>query len=335
MPRQQRVSKRQLWVRMARLRLIAGTGCHKARMVVSTMKAIQENWEVKSGRIRIQVLGEVEDLPPGLQAIVEAAGPESCIEGSFLVDLCKQRSGWRGSGCDAPSEGDELPMAMASSPEPSALPVAQVRQYSCHHYAKIDVSDISREFVVTNKQMKHVSPFLSQQVPLDSRVHLLKLVERIRERERSKGKHLSDYKFKEPHLGDRKNMTSLLLPGQKADERNTQSSLTLKGSNNSEIGLGDHKYQHINNKSTLKDSRANEKEQKAKFKLSGSTNYDVINDATPDGDVTNPEVNKPIAGTREVQKHFSQSRIRPIGGSLRVCNMTFTKITLLLVFYPK
>ena len=126
-------------------------------------------------------------------------------------------------------------------------------------------------------------------------------------------------------------MTSLLLPGQKADERNTQSSLMLKGSNNSEIGLGDHKYQHINNKSTLKDSRANKKEQKAKFKLSGSTNYDVINDATPDGDVTNPDVNKPIAGTREVQNHFSQSRIRPIGGSLRVCNMTFTKITLLLV----
>ena len=331
MPRPQRVSKRKPWVRMVHLRLIAGTGCRKARMVVSTMKAIQDNWGVKSGLIRIQVLGEVKDLPPGLQAIVEAAGPESCIEGSVLVDLCEQKSGQRGSGCDAPSEGDELPMTMASSPEPSALPAAQVRQYSCHHYAKNDVSDIRREFVGTNKQKKHVSPFLSQQAPLDSRVHLLQLVERIGKRERSKGKHLSDYKFKEPHLGDRKDMTSLLLPGQKADDRNTQSSLMLKGSNNSEIGLGDHKYQHISDKSALKDSRANKKEQKAKVKLSGSTNYDVINDATPDGDVTNPDVNKLVAKTREVQKHFAQSRIRPIGGSLKVCNMTFTKITLLLV----
>ena len=118
--------------------------------------------------------------------------------------------------CDAPSEGDELPMTMASSPVRSALPAVQVRQYSCHQYAKNDVSDIRQKFVGTNKQKKHVSPSLSQQAPLDSRVHLLQLVERIGKRERSKGKHLSDYKFKEPHLGDRKDMTSLLLPGQKA-----------------------------------------------------------------------------------------------------------------------
>ena len=92
MPRQKRVSKRQPRVRMEGLRLIAGTGCRKARMVASSMKAIQENWGVQSGRIRVQVLGEVEDLPSGLQAIVEAAGPDSCIEGSVLVDLCMQRS---------------------------------------------------------------------------------------------------------------------------------------------------------------------------------------------------------------------------------------------------
>ena len=90
MPRQKRISKCQLWVRMARLRLIAGTGCRKARMVASSMKAIQENWGVQSGRIRVQVLGEAKDLPTDLQAIVEATGPDSCIEGNVLVDLaCK------------------------------------------------------------------------------------------------------------------------------------------------------------------------------------------------------------------------------------------------------
>ena len=57
MPSPQRVSKRQPWVRMARLRLIAGTGFHKARMVASSLKAIQDNWGVTSGRIRVQVLG--------------------------------------------------------------------------------------------------------------------------------------------------------------------------------------------------------------------------------------------------------------------------------------
>ena len=222
-------------------------------------------------------------------------------------------------------------MTMASSLVCSALPAVQVRQYSCHQYAKNDVSDIRWEFVGTKKQKKHVSFSLSQQAPLDSRVHLLQLVERIGKRERSKGKYLSDYKFKEPHLGDKKDITSLLFPGQKADDRNTQSSVMLKDSSNSGIGLGDHKYSHISNKSALKDSRASKKEQKAKVKLSGSADYGVINDATPDGDVTNPDVNRLVAETRKVQKHFSQSIIRPIGGLLRVCNMTFTKFTLLLV----
>ena len=72
MPRSERVSKRQAWVRMARIRLIAGTGCRKARMVATSVKAIQEGWGVKEGRIRVQVLGEVDDLPADLKAIVDA-----------------------------------------------------------------------------------------------------------------------------------------------------------------------------------------------------------------------------------------------------------------------
>ena len=104
MPRPKRVNKRQPWRRMARIRLIAGTGCRKARMVANSVKAIQDNWGVKAGRIRVQVLGKVDDLPAGLKAIVNAAGPELCIEGRVLVDLCGQRSEERGSGCDAPAE---------------------------------------------------------------------------------------------------------------------------------------------------------------------------------------------------------------------------------------
>ena len=85
---------------------------------------------------------------------------------------------------------------------------------------------------------------------------------------------------------------------------------------------------HIRTQEPLK-ARKNKREVKSRHLE--STNYDVINDATPDGDVTNPDINKTVAETLEVQKHFAQSRIRPIGGLLRVCNMTFTKITLLLV----
>ena len=35
---------------------------------------------------------------------MEATRPVNCIEGGILVDLCKQRSGERGSGCYGPEE---------------------------------------------------------------------------------------------------------------------------------------------------------------------------------------------------------------------------------------
>ena len=159
MPRQKRVSQRKSWVRMARLRLIAGGGRHRTRMVVPSIKAIQDKWPVHSGRIHVQILGEGEDLSTDLQAVVDAAGPDSCIEGNVLVDLCTQRSGQRGSGCDAPNEAEELPMPMASPPRPLTLPAAQVRQYSWHHCDKNDVSDIRREFVGANRRTNRLFSF--------------------------------------------------------------------------------------------------------------------------------------------------------------------------------
>ena len=64
--------------------------------------------------------------------------------------------------------------------------------------------------------------------------------------------------------------------------------------------------------------------------LSGSTNYDVINDATPDGDVTRPDINKGIARARYTQKHSFVSKIGCIKSSLSVYCQTVTRITLLL-----
>ena len=104
MPHEKRVSQLEPWGRMALLRLIAGGGRHRRRMVVPSMKAITDKWPIYSGRIRVQVLGKGEPLPSDLQAVVDATGPDSCIEGRVLVDLCKQRSGKSGSGCNAPVE---------------------------------------------------------------------------------------------------------------------------------------------------------------------------------------------------------------------------------------
>ena len=81
MPRPGRVSRVKPWVRMARIRLIAGKGRYKIRLVVPSVKAIRDKWPVHVGRIRVQVLGDGEPLPSGLQAIVEAAGSDAWIEG--------------------------------------------------------------------------------------------------------------------------------------------------------------------------------------------------------------------------------------------------------------
>ena len=144
-------------VRMARLRLIAGIGSRRRRMIVYSMKTIQNKLPIHSGRIRVRIMGEKGELPDDLRAIVKATDQDDCIEGSVLVDLCRQRSGQRGSGCDAPEASLELPTPLISSPTPPMPPAAQVRQYSWHHYALKDVYEKRREFVGRNKQTNRIS----------------------------------------------------------------------------------------------------------------------------------------------------------------------------------
>ena len=171
------------------------------------------------GRIYVQVLGEVKDLPSDLQAIVEATGPDNCIEGSVLVDLCKQRSGQRGNGCDAPKASEGLPTPVASPPRPPTPPAAQVRQYSWHHYDKKkgDLYDVRREFVGANRQTNRVIPSLPSQAPLVSRAHLMSVVRKVQRSERSKGKLQKGSVFKGLHENHGKNITSSLYSRQKPE----------------------------------------------------------------------------------------------------------------------
>ena len=57
-PSQARVSHLKPGVRMARLRLIAGSGSRRRRMVVYSMKTIQDKWPIHSGCIRVRIMGE-------------------------------------------------------------------------------------------------------------------------------------------------------------------------------------------------------------------------------------------------------------------------------------
>ena len=78
------------------------------------------------------------------RSFVEETSPVKCIEGGVLVDLCMQRSGKRGSGCDVPNKGEKLPRSadgslgaskgfptpLTSSLMPPKPPRTKVREYA-------------------------------------------------------------------------------------------------------------------------------------------------------------------------------------------------------------
>ena len=98
-----------------------------------------------------RVLGQ--DLTKSDNSIVEATSPVKCIEGGVLVDLCMQRSGKRGSGCDAPKSADRFPRSADGSfeaskgfPTPVTSPLrppkpsrTEVRQYSWRNSTRKEV----------------------------------------------------------------------------------------------------------------------------------------------------------------------------------------------------
>ena len=116
------------------------------------------------------------------------------------------------SGCDAPAEVEEPPVPLAPSPKSPVMPVVQVRRNSWHSYAKHVAYDKRREFVGTNRRTNSNSLLFSQQEPLVSRVHLMKVVRKFGQQERSRGRHLTVNVFKKPFSNGGKDVTSSSLP---------------------------------------------------------------------------------------------------------------------------
>ena len=330
-PRQIRVSRRRPRARMTCIRLVAGTGSRTMRRVVNSIQSIQDKWPVHSGRNRVRILGEAKDLPLDLQAIVEATDPDNCIEGSVLVDLCRQRSGQRGSGCDAPRTSEELPMPMAFSPRPPTLPAVQVRQYSWRHDVRKDVClyDIRREFVGASKQTNRVSPFLPQQAPLVARAHLMTVVRKVEKSERSNGKHLKDFVFKYLPQSHGKNMTSLLSSCQKSEGENQQCSVIHDNTERSDSEMNQlvHVYRYTNNIYMLKPSKTRKEQGEVKFKRPGSANCQHTGDVI----IRSIDVNKPVARKRyALKKHLLVHTKEFLKSTLNMCSQTFTKVALML-----
>ena len=283
MSREQRVSRVKPWVKMARIWLIHGKGRHPKRMVVPSVKAISERWSIFSGRIRIQVLGDGA-LPSGLQAIVDAAGERSWIEGENLVDLCKQRSEEGGSGCnapgafeepltalatgcDSPAEAEEPSVPLAPPQEAPVMPVVQVRRYSWRSYDKHVAYDKRREFVGRNRQINTNSLLFSPQEPLVSRVHLMQVVRKIGQQERSRGRSLTVDKFNAHCSKGGKNVTSSSHSNQE-----NGGDMTVTNSGNIGISKSSYKYPGINDEYNSKITGKQERGREEKLRLPGPHN---------------------------------------------------------------
>ena len=233
------------------------------------------------------------------------------------------------SGCDAPAEAEEPPVPLAPSPKLPIIPAVQVRQYSWHYYAKHDASDKRRKFVGTNKRTNPNSLLLPQQKPLVSSVHLMKVVRKIGQQERSRGEHLTVNVFKNHLSNGGKNVTSSSHPDRKVKGGNTSYSIMC----NSGISVFNHKYQHINDKCKLKCSKMQEKETERECSFPGTPDDDGMvtslnNDVTT---LWSVDVNRLIARKRFVpRKRSLPYSVGNFKESLRACSRIVTFIAFLL-----
>ena len=336
-PHPAQVSRRRTRARMARLRLILRSGRRKMRRIVSSMSTIQDKWPIHAGRVRVRILGEAKDLPADLRAIVEALDPDNCIEGNALVDLCRQRSDWRGSGCDVPRTSEELPVPSSSPPTSTPTPAVQVNQFSWRHNAKTDkcFHDKRREFVNSDKYSNHASFFPTQQAPLVSQAHLLSVVRKVEKGERFKGKKQPEFVVKNLSPSNReKLMTSLSLSRQKAGGENQQDSVYTnrrKSETDQIIPI----YQCKTSMYSLKPSESRKEQKESQFKLPGLPNRHYAHDVMDDGinrDGRREIVNRLVARKRYAASKHSSSHVKEdLNSSLTISKQFLVQLAIIFI----
>ena len=222
-------------------------------------------------------------------------------------------------------------MPLAPPSEASVMPVVQVRRYSWRSYDRHVAYDKRREFVGTNKQINTNSLLFSQQEPLVARVHLMKVVRKIGQQERSRGRHLTVDKFKEHFLSGGKDVTSSSHPNRKVDEKNMTNTDFI------ELGIGkcSYKYPEISDKYNSKSTGKQEKERENEPRLPGTPDCkgmvtSRINDVTireQDGELG---INKPVA---RQYKRTGDRLCSVTEKGYREVIKTYNKIIAVMTFY--
>ena len=321
------VSRRRARDRMARLRLIFGSGHNKMKRVIDSLDNIQRKWPIPPGRVRVKILGEEKDLPADLRELVEALDPDKCIEGKVLVDLCRQRSERRGNGCDVSRTFEDLPEPSASSSKMVHRPAVQVNRFSWFNNAKTDkhLYEKRREFRNSRKYPNSASFFPPQQAPLVSQEHLQAVVRKVARGNRFKGKKQQNFVVKEQQTNEHKVMTSLAHSRQKAEGGN-QRDFYYK--HHKELGTDGFAsiYQYKTSMHLVKPS-GNQKEHEAK--QSHFHQSDVMDDAIK---VERGEKNKHIARKDHTAPKHSCSCVKEDDySSVNISKQFFVQLAFMLM----
>ena len=321
------VSRRRACDRMARLRLIFGSGHNKMKRVIDSLDNIQRKWPIPPGRVRVKILGEEKDLPADLRELVEALDPDKCIEGKVLVDLCRQRSERRGNGCDVSRTFEDLPEPSASSSKMVHRPAVQVNRFSWFNNAKTDkhLYEKRREFRNSRKYPNSASFFPPQQAPLVSQEHLQAVVRKVARGNRFKGKKQQNFVVKEQQTNEHKVMTSLAHSRQKAEGGN-QRDFYYK--HHKELGTDGFAsiYQYKTSMHLVKPS-GNQKEHEAK--QSHFHQSDVMDDAIK---VERGEKNKHIARKdHTAPKHLCSCVKEDDYSSVNISKQFFVQLAFMLM----
>ena len=114
-----------------------------------SLDEIQRRWAVPPVCVPVKILGEEKDLPADLRELIGALDSDKCIEGKVLVDLCRQRSERRGSGCDVSWLCGDLPDPSTSTSRMVHRPAVQVNLFSWSNHANTDkhLDGKRREFI--------------------------------------------------------------------------------------------------------------------------------------------------------------------------------------------
>ena len=150
------------------------------------------------------------------------------------------------------------------------------------------------------------------------------VVRRVEKRERTKGKSLGEFVFKELPQSGGKNLTTRVPLRQKSERERQQYSVIRDNgeSSNSELDPLVRVPQYENNIHTLKPLKTRKEEGEVKFKRPGSMSCQNHSDVI---------VNKPVARKRYAQKKHSLVYTKGfLKNALNMYNQTFTKVALML-----